>query len=639
MSASLAQRFKPAKPARVGRSRLATVLPTTLLAIFLLAALGGCERKPELPATLTNAAEHYSAAITAQQLGDYPEALLQTRRALRLRPDNVDARWLLSTLLLESGDPAAAELALERMVQLGMSTPDLPIRMARLQLLLNKPVALLESRVPDIDDKNIGTVAALHYLRGKTYTARNWSDEAREEYIRAIDLFEAARREAKTSPEALSLRREMWLLRSTDDDIKAAYAHANCGVGELAGEPPPTFVLPASKGRTLRVGSAETYRQPSQAAAAARDGDTIRIAAGQYRDAATWRANDLKIIGERNADGGPGVEIVSSASLAGDAALWLVEGDRNVVDGVSFTGAKNSSNSAAGLKLTGAGLVVRHSRFVRNQNGLLTNGQAKGAIGPSTNLVDVDPDLGSHVLIEFSEFGYNGVADENSTAGIGETVSANNVTIGREDRLTFRYNYSHHALGGDLLQSAARINNIRSNRLSDEQEYITRYLINLPQGGVSYIVGNVMYQSFRPGNQIMINFGTEEAQDSHNRLTIISNSAMNQSVKGVFANNAISVPASLGNNLFFGTSGTLVRGPVEQRFNELAAIADVVDSKAFNYRLTRDSSLIDTGVVLRERDGIRMYADAEYVHPMQALPRLKVWKPDIGAYEFCRNTL
>ncbi|MBM4258570.1 MAG: hypothetical protein FJ147_22060 [Deltaproteobacteria bacterium] len=45
--------------------------------------------------------------------------------------------------------------------------------------------------------------------------------------------------------------------------------------------------------RTLQVGSGKTYALPSQAAAAASDGDTIEIDAGVYsRDAATWKAHN-----------------------------------------------------------------------------------------------------------------------------------------------------------------------------------------------------------------------------------------------------------------------------------------------------------------------------------------------------------
>ena len=269
--------------------------------------------------------------------------------------------------------------------------------------------------------------------------------------------------------------------------------------------------------------------------------------------------------------------------------------------------------------------MVRRSRFLRNEAGILTRGQDESAISATTILSEVDPDLGSHVLLEFNEFGFNGAGDGQS----------HNVYIGDEDRLTFRYNYSHHALGGHLLKSRARINNIRSNRLTDEQEGITSYLIDLSNGGVSYIVGNVLFQSFRPGNQQLISFGAEGPMDSASRLFVFHNTAYNQSVNGEFMRNHLAVPAIVINNLFFGTSGALTRGPANARNNEVTAVTSVIDQAALNYNLMADSSLIDAGVRLTENDGIKMFADAEYVHPANARPRPQAWLPDIGAYEYC----
>ena len=49
---------------------------------------------------------------------------------------------------------------------------------------------------------------------------------------------------------------------------------------------------------TLTVGRGGRYERPSQAAKAAKDGDTVVIAAGEYRgDVCAWRANDLTIRG------------------------------------------------------------------------------------------------------------------------------------------------------------------------------------------------------------------------------------------------------------------------------------------------------------------------------------------------------
>ena len=64
----------------------------------------------------------------------------------------------------------------------------------------------------------------------------------------------------------------------------------------LAGVALLFLALPAGA-RTLEVGPGKQFAQPSQAAAAAQDGDRVVIAPGQYFDCAVWRQNNLIIEG------------------------------------------------------------------------------------------------------------------------------------------------------------------------------------------------------------------------------------------------------------------------------------------------------------------------------------------------------
>src|SRR3954469_6855161 len=62
------------------------------------------------------------------------------------------------------------------------------------------------------------------------------------------------------------------------------------------------WAIPASA-RTLEVGPGKTYAQPSLAAAAAKAGDRVVIAAGEYFDCAVWSQNDVVIEGESGGGG------------------------------------------------------------------------------------------------------------------------------------------------------------------------------------------------------------------------------------------------------------------------------------------------------------------------------------------------
>jgi hypothetical protein len=57
-----------------------------------------------------------------------------------------------------------------------------------------------------------------------------------------------------------------------------------------------------------------------------------------------------------------------------------------------------------------------------------------------------------------------------------------------------QYCYSHHANVGHLLKSRALINYILYNRLSDELTGTSSYELDLPSGGTSYVIGNVIEQ-------------------------------------------------------------------------------------------------------------------------------------------------
>ena len=83
---------------------------------------------------------------------------------------------------------------------------------------------------------------------------------------------------------------------------------------------------PAAAG-VLRVSPGERFRVPSQAAAVARPGDTVLIAAGRYRDCAVWRAADLLIAAE-------GGEAEITGPVCDGKALFVVAAPRITVRGL-----------------------------------------------------------------------------------------------------------------------------------------------------------------------------------------------------------------------------------------------------------------------------------------------------------------
>jgi len=80
---------------------------TPVLIALLVAVLAGCSVSTD-PATLI------AKAQTFRQKGDYASAIIELRNALQANPENAEARYLLGTAYLESGEAAFATVELQK---------------------------------------------------------------------------------------------------------------------------------------------------------------------------------------------------------------------------------------------------------------------------------------------------------------------------------------------------------------------------------------------------------------------------------------------------------------------------------------------------------------------------------------------
>lgn len=280
----------------------------------------------------------------------------------------------------------------------------------------------------------------------------------------------------------------------------------------------------------LRVGPGQKYPKPSDAAAAARDGDTVTIAPGVYAgDVCHWRANNLTLRGA-----GAGKTLIEAAGkICEGKAIWIIGGDGTVVEGVAFAGAACPDKNGAGIRLEGRNLTVRGCLFRDNENGILT--------GPSP-----DGDL----LVEDCEFTGNGAGDGYS----------HNLYIGAIRRLVFRGNFSHHARNGHQLKSRARENLIFGNRFADGADGKSSYLVDLPNGGRARLVGNLLEQGPQAANGTLFSFGRETPLHPVTKLEMRDNVFVNRRPAGEFLVTGAGVPAPmLAHNLFIG-AGALPKG-------------------------------------------------------------------------------
>jgi MYXO-CTERM domain-containing protein len=359
-------------------------------------------------------------------------------------------------------------------------------------------------------------------------------------------------------------------------------------------------------GATLTVGPGGAYAAPCQAIAAAADGDTIEIdAAGAYDgDVCAIAPSGLTLRGVHGR-----AHIDAAGRNYGGKAIWVIQGNDTVIEGIELSGATVPDQNGAGIRQEGTNLTVRNCFFHDNENGILTN---------------ADPN--SEILVESSEFARNGYGDGYS----------HNMYIGNIQRFTLRYSYSHSAKVGHLVKSRAEENFILYNRLTGEADGTQSYEINLPNAGTSYVIGNLVEQGSTTENSAMLDYGSEGPTNPGNDLYVINNTFVNERSGGavfVSINAAVGVPAVVKNNVFLGNGTPVSQGNAVQANNYAGGDPMLLDPTSFDYHLGPGSPCVDTGVDPGSAGGVSLVPVAQYVHPASFEGRSTVGTIDIGAYE------
>lgn len=368
---------------------------------------------------------------------------------------------------------------------------------------------------------------------------------------------------------------------------------------------PLVFLSISAPAATLRVGPSEQYAAPCAALADANDGDVIEIdAAGVYRGdtCAIYRSN-LTI---RGANGRPKID--ADGRSAEGKGIWVIKGNNTRVENIEFTGAAVPDRNGAAIRQEGANLTVRNCWFHHNENGILTGGSA-----------------GSEILIEYSEFGDNGYGDGYS----------HNMYINHVAKFTLRFSYSHHSREGHLVKSRAGENHILYNRLSDEATGTGSYEIDLPNGGKSYIIGNVIQQGPETHNSVLLNYRGEgpHPDNPSTELFVINNTFVNERTGGsstfIRIDPSVTTPGVIRNNIFAGP-GT-VNTQAGSVFSENITGADLrfLDPANYEYRLRAGSPAVDRGA----DPGAPLTPGFAYVHPACGEGRQTVNSIDAGAFE------
>lgn len=156
--------------------------PLKCLLIILMASLtlAGCGE------SLTDD-EYLGRAKEYHDKGQLDASIVELKNALGVNPDNIDARWLLGDIYLETGQGAAAEKELRRLRELGMEPESLAMPSIEAMLLQGKLHEAIDFEVdyPTLDTESKARIWA---LRGHAYRGLDKQEEAVKSYEQARNI-------------------------------------------------------------------------------------------------------------------------------------------------------------------------------------------------------------------------------------------------------------------------------------------------------------------------------------------------------------------------------------------------------------------------------------------------------------------
>ena len=257
----------------------------------------------------------------------------------------------------------------------------------------------------------------------------------------------------------------------------------------------PIGAQPATARFTI-VETGRTYAHLADAVEAIGDGQgTIRIAPGRYRDCAVQEAGRVAFVAETSGTA------IFDGGICEDKATLVLRGQAARVEGLVFTHDRVADGNGAGIRIEQGDLSVAYVQFLDGQCGILSAADPDGTIS----------------------------IDHSTFSGLGKHPDGNgahSLYIGHYGALRVTNSRFERGTGGHYLKSRSPRIEVLNNSFDDSRGQDTNYMIDLPEGAVGRIAGNIFVQGVGKENYgTLIAVHAEEGDNPSAGLTIEDNVA------------------------------------------------------------------------------------------------------------------
>ncbi|MCY7314793.1 MAG: hypothetical protein LH480_04010 [Rubrivivax sp.] len=347
----------------------------------------------------------------------------------------------------------------------------------------------------------------------------------------------------------------------------------------------------------------------------ARDGDTVELLPGNYRGGLVLEQRRITLRGAP----GDKLPVIKGDGLAGAArALWTVRGGQVTLQNLEFRGARSSDGSGAGVRLDGGELRVQSCNFFDNEHGIFASNDEAAAVTIDDSVIGLAPKVvgGLHHLLN----------------------------IGRIARLVVSGSRFQQGFEGHLIKTRARENRIHHNFIHDGERGGASYELDIANGGLASVLGNVIGQGSQSQNPVLLGYATEDRAWDRNELLVVHNTFINHGWLPAWfvrvigehlpANPPGSARVQAFNNLLVGPGVLWPAARGNFNGNRHATRDMLRDAATYAFELPAGSVWRGSGVDLRNVDGRDLSPQAEFMWPVgtrELRPGFASWTP--GAFQ------